>query len=296
MSEQETKSTGLPPEFTAPSETLKPGAHDSGVYMESTGYTKESANITCWIGRNVAGVTIGLVQLRAKLPLVPGNMGNATTFDFPLLYREMLPDDPYKIGSLEPEKETAFIDEIVKAAKWLELQGVRAIMGNCGFFGNYQIVVSEQIDTPFFSSSLIQLPTILQSLPKRKKVGVITANGEVLEACPAIENCGVSPQDKRERIVIEGCFKEGQDSYFTPVVAQNSNSFDVLGIEQEIVAAAKRIVERDQNIGAILLECTELPPAAHAVQEAVRLPVWDYTTLTKWIHDGCLRRPFTGIV
>ena len=21
---------------------------------------------------------------------------------------------------------------------------------------------------------------------------------------------------------------------------------------------------------------------------------WDYTTLTKWIYSGCIRRPFTG--
>ena len=66
--------------------------------------------------------------------------------------------------------------------------------------------------------------------------------------------------------------------------------------EEEIVAATKKVVEEDGNIGAVLLECTELPPAAHAVQNAVRLPVWDYTTLTKWIHDGCLRRKFTGLV
>jgi aspartate/glutamate racemase len=67
-------------------------------------------------------------------------------------------------------------------------------------------------------------------------------------------------------------------------------------LEKEIVAAAQKIVKRDKNIDAILLECTELPPAAYAVQDAVRLPVWDYTMLTKWIHDGCLRRPFTGII
>ena len=135
---------------------------------------------------------------------------------------------------------------------------------------------------------------ILQSLPKRKKVGVITAEGGTLENCPAIENCGVSPEDKKNRIVIEGCFTEG--SHFAPVLQQDSNRFNQHGINQEIVAAARRIVEREPNVGAILLECTELPPAAPAVQNAVRLPVWDYTTLIKWIHDGCVRRPFAGFM
>ena len=292
MSDQES-TTGLPPEFTAPADTLQPGPHDSDVYMESTGYTADDDEVSCWIGRNVARATIGLIQLRAILPLIPGNMGNATTFDFPLLYREMLPPDPYKIMATDPDAETEFVDEAVKAAKWLELQGVRAIMGNCGFFGTYQIAIQERIDTPFFSSSLVQLPTMLQCLPRNKKVGVITANGPVLRDGPAIENCGTSLKDKEERVVIGGC-EDGTE--FNKVLGQTGETFNVLKLEQEIVAATKKIVEEDGNIGAILLECTELPPAAAAVQNAVRLPVWDYTTLTKWIHLGCLRRPFTGLV
>ena len=285
--------TGLPPEFTAPSETLTPGHHDSDVFMESTGYTEDDRDVSCWIGRNVAGATIGLIQLRAILPLIPGNMGNATTFDFPILYREMLPPDPYKIMATDPDAEKEFVDEAVKAAKWLELQGVRAIMGNCGFFGTYQNAIQERIETQFFSSSLVQLPTILTCLPKNKKVAVITANGPVLRDGPAIENCGVSLEDKANRIVIGGC-EDGTE--FHKVLGQTGETFNVLKLEEEIVAATKKVVEEDGNIGAVLLECTELPPAAFAVQNAVRLPVWDYTTLTKWIHDGCLRRKFTGLV
>lgn len=156
---------------------------------------------------------------------------------------------------------------MVKAANWLELQGVRAIMANCGFFGNYQKIISDRIDTPFFSSSLIQLPTIIQSLPRGKKVGVITANADVLRACPAIENCGVSVEDKANRLVIDDC---GDSDAFAPIVQQDSDEFDIHAIEKAIVTAAKRLANNPE-IAAILLECTELPPAAHAVQSAVRL-------------------------
>ena len=282
--------TGLPAEYTAPAENLKPGAHDSDLYMESTGYTEDNQKVTTWIGRNTAGIAVGLVQLRAMLPMIPGHVGNGTTFKFPILYREMLPQDPYKIMAIEPEKEQEFVDEIVKAAKWLELQGVRGIVGNCGFFGTYQEVVQERIDTPFFSSSLVQLPSILTCLPKRKKVGVVTANGPILEQCPAIEKCGVSIADKKNRVLIQGA--EGPE--FTKVLGQTGEPFNVLKLEQEIVAAATKLVKKDPDIGAILLECTELPPAAAAVQNAVRLPVYDYVTMINWIQDGAVRRPFTG--
>ena len=33
--------------------------------------------------------------------------------------------------------------------------------------------------------------------------------------------------------------------------------------------------------------------ARHLMTE-VRMPVWDYTSLTNWIYSGCVRRPFTG--
>ena len=130
-------------------------------------------------------------------------MGNATTFGFPLLYREMITDNIGDVAALQPVKK--FTDAAVEAAKWLELQGVRAIMGNCGFFGTYQKAIQDQINTPFFSSSLIQLPMMVAGLPRDKKVGVITANGPILSKCSAIENCGLSPELKRDRVVIEGC-------------------------------------------------------------------------------------------
>ena len=58
--------SGAPAWATQDWQTLTPGAHDSDNYLETTGYAKD-ANVTCWIGRNVAGVTIGVVQLRARL-------------------------------------------------------------------------------------------------------------------------------------------------------------------------------------------------------------------------------------
>lgn len=91
--------SGFPAEYTAPSDQLNPSAHDSDNYAETTHYAND-ARITNWIGRNVSGVTIGLIQLRARLPLVPGNMGNASTFDFPMLYREMTPQNPYAVGAV----------------------------------------------------------------------------------------------------------------------------------------------------------------------------------------------------
>jgi hypothetical protein len=269
--------------------TLKPGKHDSDLYPEQSGYN--DTDVTSWDGRNVFGITIGLVQMRVNLPMIPGNMGNASTFDFPMLYREMNAENVFDVMANPPSKN--FTDGIVEAAQWLELQGVRAIMGNCGFFGSYQNVVREQINVPFFSSSLMMLPMMVQSMPGNKKVGVITANGPILERVQAIQNCGLSLEDKKNRIVVMGC--EEYPEFATGIMA-NTGRYNPVKVERELVSVAERMLVAHKDIGAILLECTELSPHAVAVQKAVRMPVWDYTSLTKWVQSGCVRRPFVGHV
>jgi len=268
--------------------TLTPGTHDSDLFTEQTGYN--DVNVTGWDGRNVFGVTIGLVQMHVNLAMIPGNMSNATTFDFPILYRRMNAEDVADVMAEVPTKN--FADAIVEAAQWLELQGVRAIMGNCGFFGGYQNEVKARINVPFFSSSLMMLPMMVHSMSGNKKVGVITANGPQLIKTQAVENCGLSLEDKENRIVIMGC-EAGEE--FSSSIMANTGIYNPKKVEQEIVAVAKQMV-REHDIGAILLECTELSPHASAVQDAARLPVWDYTTLTKWIYSGTVRRPFVGHV
>ncbi len=108
---------------------------------------------------------------------------------------------------------------------------------------------------------------------------------------PAVENSGLSAEDKVNRIVIMGC-EDGPE--FSGAIMANTGRYNPARVEAEIVSVAKTMVMENPDIGAILLECTELSPHAVAVQNAVRLPVWDYTTLTNWIYSGCVRRPFTG--
>jgi aspartate/glutamate racemase len=279
-------------EFKLPTpdwKTLKPGTPDSDLYTEQSGCN--DAVVTGWDGRNVFGVTIGLVQMHVNLAMIPGNMSNATTFDFPILYRRMNANNVADVMANPPTQN--FTDAVVEAAQWLELQGVRAIMGNCGFFGSYQNEVKARINVPFFSSSLMMLPMMLHSMPGKKKVGVITANGPVLEQVQAIENCGLSTEDKENRIVVMGC-ENGEE--FSSAIMANTGVYNPLKVEQEIVAVAKQMLAENNDIGAILLECTELSPHAVAVQDAVRMPVWDYTTITKWIYSVCIRRPFVGHV
>ena len=64
--------------------------------------------------------------------------------------------------------------------------------------------------------------------------------------------------------------------------------------QQEVVDAALSLFEDEGDIGAILLECSDMPPYAAAVQEATQLPVFDFITLIKWLHNATAQRPYSG--
>lgn len=81
----------------------------------------------------IAGNAIGIIAVNLDYPKLPGNVANATTFTFPV---------DYEVIDLEIEQlfenDPAAIDVIVNAAKRLEARGVKAIVGACGYFANFQ--------------------------------------------------------------------------------------------------------------------------------------------------------------
>jgi hypothetical protein len=266
--------------------TLNPGPYDTSMYAETTGIPAEGET-TWWEGRNMGGVAIGIVRFQANLPMIPGNMGNATTFKFPVVLVEGNYKNSAEIIAAEPAED--FTRATVEACKWLELQGVRAITTNCGFYATYQQVVQEQIDTPFYSSSLVQLPMMINSTPRNKKVGVLTANGGLLKDGPTLRYAGLS-DEQISRLEVEGL---ESDEAFNEVLGL-SGALDPRVVEKALLDGIKRLVKREPNLSSILLECTELAPSGRAVQEMVKLPIWDFTTLTNWMYTGAVRRDFVG--
>ena len=60
-------------------------------------------------GKAIYGASVGILMLEARFPRIPGDMGNATTWPFPVLYkvvRSASPDDwkmlPTSVRSAPP--------------------------------------------------------------------------------------------------------------------------------------------------------------------------------------------------
>jgi Asp/Glu/hydantoin racemase len=254
------------------------------MYTESRYWSDD--DVTWWEGRRVGGIPIGVIQLSANIPMIPGNMGNASTFDFPLMFQEMEVTGDMVV-SAKPHPEV--LKRSIEAGKKLQEQGVRAIVGNCGFFANYQQGIAEALDVPFFGSSLLQIPLILLSLRSTEKLGIITADGPKLIDAPAMENSGLTD---RSRVVVYGAEKTSQMKR----ILATSGAYNPRKFETELVDIAKAMVEDHPDIGAILLECTELPPHARAIQKAVGMPVWGFPSMVNWVYAGIVRRDFAGYI
>jgi hypothetical protein len=239
-----------------------------------------------WDGRGSDGTALGIIELTVNIPFIPGNINNASTFDFPVRYESLGEIDPTWVVSSEPHPEV--IKRSIEAGKRLQTDGCRAVMGNCGFFGNYQPFVAEALDVPFFGSSLLQVQPMLATMGPDQKVGILTADGEALKKAPALEYCGVTDMD---RVVIYGMENEPE---FSGNLLSTTGMLRPGKIEAELVKRAKEMVAEHPDIGAICLECSELPPHAWAIQQAVRLPMWGFTTMANWIFHGLVRQPYTG--
>jgi Asp/Glu/hydantoin racemase len=65
-------------------------------------------------------------------------------------------------------------------------------------------------------------------------------------------------------------------------------------MQRDMVAVAKRLVSEHRDVGAIVFECTNMAPYAHAVQAAVGLPVFDIQALIRMVHRGLHQRRYVG--
>jgi hypothetical protein len=239
-------------------------------------------------GQVVSGVAIGIILFgQAGYAMPPGSVENATSFNYPVLYTSIEAASVESVVS--PDLDPAVLSQLIEAGKHLQRQGCRAIIGACGFFGNYLPEVVSKLDVPCFFSSLMQVPLILHSLKPGQKVGVLTANGKVLRGAPVLKNCGI---EDPSRVIISGAevLPEMQK------ILAGEGHYNVYQLEQGLMQLARDMVEEHPEVGAMLLECTLFPTHGRAVQEAVRLPVYDFVTLIDWVYSAVVRRSFPGYV
>jgi len=236
-------------------------------------------------GQNIAGYSVGILYLdNVWYPMVPGNVVNAYTYDFPVRLKAVTNLDTPRLHSGDP----TVLAEIISAARELEKEGCRAISSACGFFGHFHKQVADALDIPVCLSSLVQVSWIRTALKQNQKIGVLTANASAMTN-DLLKSCYV---DDPNVLVVRDLRNEPHFS----AIMEDRGSFDNTEVRKEVVKAATELVEANQDIGAILLECSDTPPYATDVQRAVGLPVFDFITMIKWLHNSTSQKPYYGFI
>ncbi len=213
---------------------------------------------------------LGILMLDTRFPRIKGDIGNAESFAYPVIFRRMEgigsadavtahPDRPRVLAALEAN------------ARALADEGAIGLSTSCGFLALYQDELAARSPVPVATSALLHIRRLAG-----KRVGVITASARNLT--PGHFAAVGAPTDTPFVGLPE-------DSSFAKTFIGNATTLDRDKVEHEVVAAARDLLVRHPGIDTIVFECTNLPPYKKAVQDAAGLPVLDVLDLLNDFHQ-----------
>ena len=231
-------------------------------------------------GKAIYGARVGILMLEARFPRIPGDMGNAETWPFPVLYKVVPGASPRRVVC---DKAQGLLAEFLAAADELVRLGADGITATCGFLSLYQREIAAHVGVPVATSSLMQIPFIERVLPPGQRVGVLTISAASLTE----EHLRAAGADPATPVV-------GTDdgNEFTRVIINDEERLDAAAAERDLLAAGDTLVASHQGIGAVLLECTNMVPYARAVSQRLRIPVFSIYTFVTWFQSGLVPREF----
>lgn len=226
----------------------------------------------------VADLGVGVLMLDTHFRRLPGDIGNARTWSFPVQFRIVKGASPHRVVQ---EADPSLLQPFIDAALELVDLGVAGITTSCGFLAMFQKELQAALPVPVASSSLLQVPLAQAVLPGGKRAGILTYSAEKLTP-RHLAAAGV-PLDTP----IDG-LQPGD--LFQQVYGNHGAEPDLAVMEREVIDAAERMLKRHPDVGALVLECTNMPPHSAALRRATGLPVHDIVGFIEWFGRS-LRPP-----
>ncbi|MEM0909271.1 MAG: aspartate/glutamate racemase family protein [Pseudomonadota bacterium] len=231
-------------------------------------------------GQAIYGATVGILMLDAQFPRIPGDMGNATTFPFPVQYRLVDGASPHKVVR---DGAGGLLAPFIAAGRDLIRHGVDGITTNCGFLSLFQAELAEALDVPVAASSLMQVGMVNSLLPPGKRAGILTISASTLTA-QHLEAAHVPPDTPIAST------EDGTE--FTEAILGDAPTLDVAAAQADNIAAAQSLCASHPDVGAIVLECTNMTPYAAAIRVATGRPVFSMVTFVNWFQSGLAPRTY----
>jgi hypothetical protein len=219
---------------------------------------------------------LGILMLDTRFPRIEGDIGNPASFPFPVIYETLQGIGPADAVSREPDR--ARIRAALAAnSRRLANRGAVGLSTSCGFLVLFQADLAAVSPLPVATSALLLVPLIVRSLPAGQRVGVLTASAASL----TVAHLAAAGADAGTPVA-----GMPSDGAFAHTFLGNAPELDRDAVEAETLDAGRAFVARHPDIGAIVLECTNLPPYAPALRRALGLPVYDVLDLLRLFRAG----------
>lgn len=110
-----------------------------------------------------------------------------------------------------------------------------------------------------------------------RPLGVVCASSRAIDD-RVLSQCGIEPRGRLRLTEMSG------QREFDQMLA-GSLSLDVSALEHEVVTVVEALLAHTPDLGAIMLQCSDLCPFSHTLQERFELPVYDAVGLVLWLHQ-----------
>ena len=219
-------------------------------------------------------------MLETRFPRVYGDAGNPATWPFPVAIRIVRDASPERVVR---DRAEGLVDAFIAAGQALAAGGAAGITTTCGFLCLHQDRIANALPVPFASSSLLQAPMVARLLPAGRRVGILTVDSASLGS-EHLRAVGIDPATP-----VMGT--EG-GAEFSRVLLGNLPALDLAAAEADLLDAGRRLIARHPEVGAIVLECANMPPYAAALAAQLGVPVYDWYSMVTWFAAGLRPRAF----
>ena len=208
---------------------------------------------------------LGIVMLDTRFPRLPGDVGHPRSFSIAVRHRVAQGAHP---AAVVRGDDPALLRPFIECGRALIDEGALALGTSCGFLARWQRELQSALPVPVWSSSLLELAALAEQGTPR--CGVITIEAasltrrhfEAVGADPATPVEGITPGSALHRTLLE-----------------DRPALDAVDARAQVLAAGRRLLQREPALQALVLECTNLPPYAQALHTATGLPVFDVITM-----------------
>jgi hypothetical protein len=203
----------------------------------------------------------GVLMLDTQFPRYAGDIGCPLGWPVELTYQKVPGMFPKEIvRTADSLKQHQVLPAFVKAGHQLVEQGAKGITTSCGFLVLLQRELQQALPVPVVTSSLLLIPHLLA---KHRAVGVLTMD-EIALGDAHFLAAGVMPQDI-PRLRVQGVERQGA---FASAIMGNHTQMDFEAAQKSVVSAALLLKQKAPDLKHVVLECTNMPPYAGAIERA----------------------------